>query len=101
MIVGNIVHLEAWILTALCQAIEHIKAHVAATTAPDKYDIDSDRLFYMISENMTELGESRSAEYHARYLDIFVPDGGWPTRCYFVGWIRGISVAIRHHNDII
>ncbi|SUF18443.1 Toxin-antitoxin biofilm protein TabA [Salmonella enterica] len=75
MIVGNIEHLEAWILTALCQAIEHIKAHVAATTAPDKYDIDSDRLFYMISENMTELGESRSAEYHARYLDIFC--AGW------------------------
>lgn len=24
----------------------------------------------MISENMTEPGESRSAEYHARYLDI-------------------------------
>lgn len=35
-----------------------------------KYDIDGDRLFYMISENMTEPGESRSAEYHARYLDI-------------------------------
>ncbi|EBF0274149.1 DUF386 domain-containing protein [Salmonella enterica] len=70
MIVGNIEHLEAWLLTALRQAIEHIKAHVAATTAPGKYDIDGDRLFYMISENMTEPGESRSAEYHARYLDI-------------------------------
>lgn len=70
MIVGNIEYLEAWLPTALRQAIEHIKAHVAATTASGKYEIDGDRLFYMISENMTEPGESRSAEYHARYLDI-------------------------------
>ncbi len=70
MIVGNIKHLEAWLPTALRQAIEYVNAHVAATTAPGKYDIDGDRLFYMISENMTEPGESRSAEYHARYLDI-------------------------------
>lgn len=70
MIVGNIEYLEAWPPTALRQAIEHVNAHVTATTAPGKYDIDDDRLFYMISENMTEPGESRSAEYHARYLDI-------------------------------
>ncbi len=37
---------------------------------PVKYDIDGDRLFYMISENMTEPGESAAPEYHARYLDI-------------------------------
>lgn len=70
MIVGNIEHLEVWLPTALRQAIEHVNAHVTTTTAPGKYDIDGDRLFYMISENMTEPGESRSAEYHARYLDI-------------------------------
>lgn len=29
MIVGNIEYLEAWLPTALRQAIEHIKAHVA------------------------------------------------------------------------
>lgn len=61
MIIGNIEHLEAWLPTALRQAIEHVNAHVTATTAPGKYDIDGDRLFYMISENMTEPGESRSA----------------------------------------
>ncbi|MDI4750209.1 YhcH/YjgK/YiaL family protein, partial [Salmonella enterica subsp. enterica serovar Anatum] len=53
MIIGNIEHLEARLPTALRQAIEHVNAHVTATTAPGKYDIDGDRLFYMISENMT------------------------------------------------
>ncbi|WP_171922530.1 YhcH/YjgK/YiaL family protein [Salmonella bongori] len=70
MIVGNIEYLGYGLPAVLRQAIEHIKTHVAATTAPGKYEIDGDRLFYMISENMTEPGESRSAEYHARYLDI-------------------------------
>ena len=32
--------------------------------------IDGDRLFYLISEDTTEPGELRRAEYHARYLDI-------------------------------
>lgn len=45
MIIGNIEYLEAWLPTALRQAIEHVNAHVTATTAPGKYDIDGDRLF--------------------------------------------------------
>ncbi|EAB7041829.1 YhcH/YjgK/YiaL family protein, partial [Salmonella enterica subsp. enterica] len=35
-----------------------------------KHAIDGDRLFYLISEDTTEPGELRRAEYHARYLDI-------------------------------
>lgn len=54
----------------LREAIEYIKSHVSDETAKGKHAIDGDRLFYLISEDTTEPGELRRAEYHARYLDI-------------------------------
>ncbi|CAI9388521.1 MULTISPECIES: YhcH/YjgK/YiaL family protein [Citrobacter] len=70
MIVGNIHHLQSWLPEELRQAIEHIKANVTETTEKGKHEIDGSRLFYLISEDMTEPFEKRRAEYHARYLDI-------------------------------
>lgn len=70
MIVGNIHHLQSWLPQELREAIEHIKAHVSETTEKGKHDIDGNRLFYLISEDMTEPFEKCRAEYHARYLDI-------------------------------
>lgn len=70
MIVGNIHHLQSRLPQELREAIEHIKAHVSETTEKGKHDIDGNRLFYLISEDMTEPFEKRRAEYHARYLDI-------------------------------
>lgn len=70
MIVGNIHHLQSWLPEELRQAIEYIKANVTETTDKGKHDIDGSRLFYLISEDMTEPFEKRRAEYHARYLDI-------------------------------
>ena len=70
MIVGNIHNLDAWLPEELRQAIEHIKAHVTDATEKGKHDIDGDRLFYLIAEDMTEPFAQRRAEYHARYLDI-------------------------------
>ena len=70
MIVGNIHNLDAWLPEELRQAIEHIKAHVTDATEKGKHDIDGDRLFYLIAEDMTEPFAQRRAEYHERYLDI-------------------------------
>lgn len=70
MIVGNIHHLQSWLPEELRQAIEYIKANVTEATEKGKHEIDGSRLFYLISEDMTELFEKRRAEYHARYLDI-------------------------------
>lgn len=70
MIVGNIHHLQSWLPEELRQAIEYIKANVTETTEKGKHEIDGSRLFYLISEDMTEPFEMRRAEYHARYLDI-------------------------------
>lgn len=70
MIVGNIHHLQSWLPEELRQAIEYIKANVTEATEKGKHEIDGSRLFYLISEDMTEPFEKRRAEYHARYLDI-------------------------------
>ena len=70
MIVGNIHHLQSWLPEELRQAIEYIKANVIESTEKGKHEIDGSRLFYLISEDMTEPFEKRRAEYHARYLDI-------------------------------
>ncbi|HFZ8994426.1 TPA: YhcH/YjgK/YiaL family protein [Citrobacter freundii] len=70
MIIGNIYHLDSWLPDELRQAIEHIKAHVTDTTEKGRHDIDGNRLFYLLSEDMTEPQAQRRAEYHARYLDI-------------------------------
>ena len=72
MIIGNIHHLQSWLPEELRQAIIHLMANVTDATPEGKYDIDGNRLFYMISENMTEPFADRRAEYHARYLDIQV-----------------------------
>lgn len=72
MIIGNIHHLPSWLPEELRQAIVHLQANVSDTTLEGKYDIDGNRLFYMISENMTEPCAERRAEYHERYLDIQV-----------------------------
>lgn len=63
MIVGNIHNLQPWLPDVLRQAIEHIKAHVTDETAKGKHDIDGNRLFYLVSEDMTEPFEKRRAEY--------------------------------------
>ncbi len=70
MIVGNIHHLQSWLPQELHQAIEHIKAHVTDATPIGKHDIDGSRLFFLVSEDMTQPFAERRAEYHARYLDI-------------------------------
>ncbi len=70
MIIGNIWNLQAWLPAQLRQAIDYVKDHVNDTTPVGKYEIDGNRLFYMVSEDMTEPFAARRAEYHARCLDI-------------------------------
>ncbi len=70
MIIGNIHNLQPWLPDALRQAIEYVKAHVTDETPAGKYEIDGNRLFYMVSDDMTEPFADRKAEYHARCLDI-------------------------------
>lgn len=70
MIVGNIHHLPSWLPAELRQAIEYVKTNVTEQTEKGRHDIDGSRLFYLISEDMSEPFDKRRAEFHARYLDI-------------------------------
>lgn len=54
----------------LWQVIEYVNVYVMVMIVSGKYDIDGDRLFYMIFENMMELGELCSVEYYVCYFDI-------------------------------
>ncbi|WP_058912603.1 YhcH/YjgK/YiaL family protein [Entomohabitans teleogrylli] len=70
MIIGNIHALQPWLAETLRNAIEHVKQHVSPQTPVGKYDIDGNRIFYMVSEDTTAPLAERRAEYHRRYLDI-------------------------------
>ncbi|WP_318378032.1 YhcH/YjgK/YiaL family protein [Enterobacter sp.] len=70
MIVGNIHNLQSWLPQELAQAIEYVKQNVTDATPTGKHDIDGSRLFFLLSEDMTQPFAERRAEYHARYLDI-------------------------------
>ncbi|WP_318375043.1 YhcH/YjgK/YiaL family protein [Enterobacter sp.] len=70
MIVGNIHNLQSWLPQELAQAIDYVKQHVTDATPTGKHDIDGSRLFYLVSDDMTQPFDERRAEYHARYLDI-------------------------------
>lgn len=70
MIVGNIHNLQSWLPQELAQAINYVKQHVTDATPTGKHDIDGSRLFYLVSDDMTQPFAERRAEYHARYLDI-------------------------------
>ncbi|NUU66896.1 YhcH/YjgK/YiaL family protein [Enterobacteriaceae bacterium BIT-l23] len=70
MIVGNIDTPMPWLPAPLRQAIDEIRQRVTDQTPTGRHDIDGDRLFFLVSEDMTEKREARRAEFHQRYLDI-------------------------------
>jgi len=70
MIVGNIHNLQSWLPQELAQAIDYVKQNVTDATPTGKHDIDGSRLFFLVSDDMTQPFAERRAEYHARYLDI-------------------------------
>ncbi|EPN9329628.1 YhcH/YjgK/YiaL family protein [Cronobacter sakazakii] len=70
MSIGNIHALGEWLPAPFREAIEQVKQQVTPQTAPGKYELDGNRLFFLLSQDMTEPLADRRAEYHARYLDI-------------------------------
>ncbi|MTD37955.1 YhcH/YjgK/YiaL family protein [Erwinia sp. CPCC 100877] len=70
MIVGNIYTPMPWLPAPLRQVIDKVKQRVTARTPTGRHDIDGDRLFFLVSEDTTEMREERQAEFHQRYLDI-------------------------------
>ncbi|MBK4715638.1 MULTISPECIES: YhcH/YjgK/YiaL family protein [Tenebrionibacter/Tenebrionicola group] len=72
MIVGNILAPLHWLPVTVRQAIERFKVNKIRERPGGRYAIDGDRLFVLISDDMTEPREARLAEYHMHYLEIHI-----------------------------
>ena len=57
-------------------AMEILQQLDCGNLLPGKYEIDGDRMFYMVSESMTRDRQGLKAESHQAYLDIqYIVDG--------------------------
>lgn len=70
MIIGNIYAPLEWLPAQLRRGIDEVKKRITDSVPTGHYEIDGERFFILLSEDMTEPREARLAEYHARYLDI-------------------------------
>ncbi|RKS86966.1 biofilm protein TabA [Orbus hercynius] len=72
MIIGNIEYLELvpYLPAKIKQAIEYVRDNVNGNTPTGKYEIDGDKVFFMVSENVPRLASNADPEYHQRYLDV-------------------------------
>jgi len=78
MIVGNIEHLNLvpYLPKKLKYAIEYIRDNVNGNTPIGKYEIEGEKVFFMVAENMPRYRQDAKPEYHKRYIDIqIVLDG--------------------------
>lgn len=78
MILGNVNHLDLipYLPTKIKQSIEYIKDNVNSNTPAGRYDIDSDNMFFMVSDNSLRYIHEANPEYHKKYIDVqIVLDG--------------------------
>lgn len=61
---------------AIRQAMEVLQGTDFTKLAPGKYEIDGNRMFYMVSESTTRDRQELKAESHQSYMDIqYIVDG--------------------------
>lgn len=72
MIAGHIDYLELlpYLPKKLSDAIAYVKEHINEDTPPGRYEIESDNVFVLVFNDMTENASSRRPEYHEKYLDV-------------------------------
>lgn len=78
MIIGNVQHLDLvpYLPVKLKNAIEYIRDNVNSNTPVGKYEIDGDKVFFMVSDNSSRQRQDAEPEFHKRYIDIqIVLDG--------------------------
>ncbi|WP_392561676.1 YhcH/YjgK/YiaL family protein [Orbus sturtevantii] len=78
MIIGNIEHLSLvpYLPIKLKNTIEYIRDNVNNNTPTGKYEIEGEKIFFMVSENTPRHKQDAEPEYHKRYIDIqIVLDG--------------------------
>ena len=78
MIIGNINHLNLvpYLPAKIKQSIEYIKDNVNQNTPIGRYEIDGDKIFFMLSDSITRHIDQANPEYHQKYIDVqIVLDG--------------------------
>ncbi|MWN05661.1 YhcH/YjgK/YiaL family protein [Gilliamella sp. Pas-s95] len=72
MILGNINHLRLvpYLPSKIKQSIEYIKDNVNINTPIGRYDIDGDKMFFMVSDSQTRHVYDAKPEYHEKYIDV-------------------------------
>lgn len=78
MIIGNIDHLNLapYLPAKIKQSIEYIKDNVNQNTPIGRYEIDGDKIFFMLSDSTTRHIDQANPEYHQKYIDVqIVLDG--------------------------
>ena len=51
-------------------AIEYLMTHDLSSLDLGRYDVDEDRVFFFLQENILCQEQANSFEFHARYLDL-------------------------------
>lgn len=64
---------NATLPAALNRALTALKAQNLATMEPGRYEIDGDRLFYLVQDAMPRALDACQTEIHRNYLDIQIP----------------------------
>lgn len=54
----------------LSSALEFLRATDFSTTAPGRYELDGDQLYYLVQEYLPKPVSAGKAEAHRRYIDI-------------------------------
>jgi biofilm protein TabA len=72
MIIGNINHLRLvpYLPEKIKQSIEYIKDNVNRNTPIGRYDIDGDKMFFIVSDNSPRHINEANPEYHEKYIDV-------------------------------
>ena len=72
-LLSDVAKQKAVLPAAIVAAIDFLQREDLANKAPGRYEIDGDKLFYMIDEPMPRLLENSKAESHQVYADIQMP----------------------------
>lgn len=72
MITGNLTQLATAtaVPTKIMVFIEQVKAHLAASQANGRYQLEGDEAFFFVVDDHTQLLAERRAEMHQKYIDV-------------------------------
>ncbi|OCG08012.1 toxin-antitoxin biofilm protein TabA [Gilliamella sp. wkB178] len=72
MIIGNINYLDLvpYLPAKIKQSIEYVKNNVNDNTPVGRYEIDGNKIFFMVSDSTSRHIHEANPEYHNKYIDV-------------------------------